>query len=194
MLWFALTSLALAGRWDDVDANIYAEVDINAPYEVVQDQLLDLRTLELYSDECVSELTIGAPSIGYGAPFRMRFHAGPWSRLVEGRIAEVGARYVDVEHTGKYGFTTRYLLEPSEDGTGTHLKMTTFLDPPPWPFKPIFYRKVRPGWTACHDELVTALAAELDGRQRDAAPVEASEAPAELETSGAIDPIDISDE
>ena len=159
-----LFSLALAGKWDGHESNIVAEVDIDAPIEVVLEQFLDLHTLDLYSDECLSEKTIGEPNHGFGAPFRVRYHAGPWSRLVEGQIADIGHRHVDWEHTGNYGFTTRYAVTPSEDGPGSHVVMTTFLGTPVWPFRGLFFTRVRPGWTACHAELLAAVAAELDGQ------------------------------
>lgn len=160
----ALMSLALAGKWDGMEADIVAEVTVNASVPVVRAQFEDLHTLDLYSDACASERIIGEPSAHVGAPFRVRYDAGPWSRLAEGTIADVGHQYVDWEHTGRYGFTTRYQFAEDVATSGTVVTMTTFLDTPPWPFMGIFFKRVRPGWAACHHELLTAVAAKLDGQ------------------------------
>lgn len=159
-----LTSLALAGKWDGMEADIVAEVTMNAAMPVIREQFEDLHTLDLYSDDCASERMIGEPSAHVGAPFRVRYDAGPWSRLAEGTISEVGHQYVDWDHTGRYGFTTRYQFAEDPATSGTVVTMTTFLDMPPWPFRGIFFKRVRPGWAACHHELLTAVAAKLDGQ------------------------------
>ncbi len=162
ILW--ITALALAGKWDGMEADIVAEVAVNAAMPVIREQFEDLHTLDLYSDACASERMIGEPSAHVGAPFRVRYDAGPWSRLAEGTISEVGHQYVDWEHTGRYGFTTRYQFTEDPETSETVVTMTTFLDTPPWPFRGIFFKRVRPGWAACHHELLTAVADKLNGQ------------------------------
>ncbi len=160
-------ALALAGKWDGMESNIVATTTIEAHVDTVRDKFADMDTMNLYPPDCVSELQLGEPRQGYGAPFRVRYHAGPWTRLVEGRVEEVGHRHVDVEHVGRFGFTTRYAVEvpqgaQASDGGPVNVTMTTFIDHPPWPFRKAFYTRVRPGWTACHDSLLAAVKAELE--------------------------------
>ena len=160
-----LVAVAAAGKWDGLEADIVAEVVMDAPAPIIREQFEDLTTLELYSDDCVSELQIGEPAAHQGAPFRVRYHAGPWSRLAEGVISDVGHQYVDWEHTGRYGFTTRYQFESIPDGEGTRVTMTTFLEAPVWPFKGLFFKRVRPGWADCHHELLLAVSERVAGRR-----------------------------
>lgn len=169
-------ALASAGKWSGVNADVVAETVVHAELQAVRGQFLDLGTLELYPDECTSGLVIGEPRSGYGAPFRIRYHAGVWTRFVEGKIDEVGPRHVDLDHTGKFGFVTRYELSTVEGGT--RVVMTTFLDPPVWPFKGPFYTKVRPAWTACHAGLLAAVKRVVEARAGEAPTLEpAVEAP-----------------
>jgi len=154
-MWVLLATLALAGKWDGADPNIIATTVVSGSVDALIAQLSDTQTLRLFPDDCVSELTLGDPGSGYGAPFRVRYRAGPWSRLVEGHVSDVGRRHVDLTHVGRFGFTTRFALVPQ--GDQTEVTMTTFLDPPPWPFKRAFYTRVRPAWTQCHADLLAAL-------------------------------------
>ena len=154
-----LALAAFAGKWDGQDPNIEARLVVDSTVEDLLAATSDTHVLELLPDRCVSELTLGEPTSGYGAPFRVRYHAGSWTRLVEARVAEVGHRHVDLEHVGRFGFTTRFGLVPVDDGI--EVTMTTFLDPPPWPFKRAFYTKVRPAWASCHADLLTALAGSV---------------------------------
>lgn len=163
MIWM-LAAAALAGRWDDEPTNIEATVHTDASVEDVMPLFTDLATLEQYPEDCISELTLGEPSSGYGARFRVRYHAGPWTRLVEGHIADVGHQHVDLEHEGRYGFTTRLQVSRDDEQGGSTIAMTTFLDPPPWPFKKAFYTRVRPAWAACHAALVESISASAGDR------------------------------
>jgi uncharacterized protein YndB with AHSA1/START domain len=162
MVWLLVIGSAFAGKWEGVNGDVVAERDIAAPAAAVYAAVSDLRAFgEVFPDSCADEWVVGAPSAGLGARATVRYDVSMVHRRLPAEITRAEPdRVVDVDHAGKKGFTTRFELAPTETG-GTHLRMTTFLSPPPWPFRPAYFRKVQPAWRACQAQALDGVAARV---------------------------------
>ncbi len=161
MHFLLLILSALAGKWDGVPSDIAASGSVSASPEQVYEHLLSLDNLHaLFSEACVSEWENGNKSSGFGATAAVRYDFGPMHRRLALTISKgEPGRYLDLDHPGKKGFVTRFMLAPS--ATGTAVEMTTRLNPPPWPVKSVFYNRVMPEWKACYEAALTQLDAAL---------------------------------
>lgn len=158
MTWWWI-GLALAGRWDGHPSDIEAQAVIDAPPEQLYEVLVDLRSLEaLLPDHCATDFVYGERTVGEGATVRLTYHADVLHRRLDATLTRAEEpRLVDVDHAGNKGFVTRFVLAPEADGT--RVTMTSFLNPPPWPFRRVFYTRVRPAWTQCYLDALAELQA-----------------------------------
>ena len=165
-----LAGLALASSpWADLDADIRAEQVVPAPPEEVYAHLIDLRTLErIFPERCLSEVRVTEPPKGLGATVELTYHAAAMNRRLLGTLVEAieptgpGAGRIDIDHASARGFVTRFLLHP-EGEEATRVEMTSYLNPPPWPFRRMFYTRVRPAWTQCYHDALEGLAEVVGG-------------------------------
>jgi hypothetical protein len=158
-MWCILAvGAALAGSFEGVDSNVIAERTMPVAAEVLYGRLLDLRALQqLIPDDCASDWTFGATSVGLGGTARVTYHAAGMHRRVDAVVSKAeDPRTIDIDHAGQRGFVTRYLLEP--DAIGTHVTITTYINAPSWPFRGYYFRNVHPAWEGCHERTLTNLA------------------------------------
>jgi hypothetical protein len=154
-LWVCL---AWAGKWDGVESNIVSKATIALPPAAVYARIDDWNGVRaIYDVDCVTDWVIGDPTGGVGAQARMTYNHRMMHRRLTAKITKlIDGRYVDLDHLGNKGFVTRFEL--SETPTGTAVTMTTYTNPPPWPFKPYFFKKVKPAWEACQEKAMANLA------------------------------------
>jgi carbon monoxide dehydrogenase subunit G len=158
LLWLA-ASLAFAdpSRWANRDPDVSATATIQAPPAAIHAVLMDPHVLErLFPPECASDYDYTDPKDAR-AVVRLTYHAAMLHRRLDA-MAPVAkaANVVEVEHLGNKGFYTQWALKPGDDGT--EVQMTTYLQPPPWPFRRYYYAHVRPAWVQCHVEALDQLA------------------------------------
>jgi len=157
LLWLA-ASIALAGpgKWADRNADVSATATVHAPPAVIRKVLTDPHVLEhLYPSSCATDYDYDEPK-DPKATVCLIYTAGPMHRRLDAMAPEgKGPTVVQVEHLGNKGFVTRWTLTPEDDAT--EVQMSTYLQPPPWPFRRIFYTRVRPAWVQCHVEALQQL-------------------------------------
>jgi hypothetical protein len=164
-MWLLLViGPALAGKWDGKNGDVVANVDVSAPPEVVYPLVSDLAVFrEIWPESCVDDWLVGAQTSGQGARATITYHIDVLRRRLSAVISSAQPdRVVDVDHEGKKGFVTRFQLEPSAEGT--HVTMTTFLDPPKWPLTAPFFTRIQPAWQTCQQGALDALAARVGSK------------------------------
>ncbi len=164
MLWTVLLTVALAGRWDDVDPDIEAVRVVAAPPEVVWTQLANTHTLEsIFPRACIQDWVHGESHAGLGATVSMTYRWDVVRRRLAATIEDgrEGA-WFDLLHHGNKGFTTRFKTEPTEGGT--KVTVHTWVTPPPWPIKARYFKTIQPAWTTCCVDALAALEADLAAR------------------------------
>ncbi len=158
MLWLLLTlCTALAGRWDDHPSDVVVERTIEAPAEVLLSSVSQFRHLsQLFPEHCVEDWAIGSPSVA-----RLTYHMGPMRRRLTAKVSRVEAgRLVEIDHEGDKGFVTQFRFEPR--GGATHVTLATWMNPPPRPFRRIYFKRVHPAWTQCYAEALEELAERVE--------------------------------
>lgn len=159
MSYLILILSSFAGKWDGVSADVSVSGTVSASPDVVYAHLLDLNHLRaLFTEECVGEWENGNRSAGFGATAAVRYDFGAMHRRLSLTVSKgEPGRYLDLDHPGNKGFVTRFMLTPGADGASTTVEMTTRLNPPPWPVKGTFYKRVQPEWTTCYQTFLTRL-------------------------------------
>jgi hypothetical protein len=157
-VWWCIAA-AWAGKWDGVDSNVTSTATIAAPPADVYGRIDDWNGLRaIFDAECVNDWIVGDQAEGIGAEARMTYHNAMMHRRLTAKVAKlVPDRYVDLEHLGNKGFVTRFELKPAGEGA-TEVTMTTYTNPPPWPFKAYYFKRVKPAWTTCQDRALANLA------------------------------------
>ncbi|MEZ4238320.1 MAG: hypothetical protein R3F59_19640 [Myxococcota bacterium] len=110
--------------------------------------------------DCATDWQIYEPSTGVGAQSEATYTFGPLRRHRYGAIQrdEPGVVF-ETEHLGNRGWFTQVQYHDLGDGR-TEVTLRTPLSEPKWPFRGVFYKKVRPAWVGCYERAMTAL----DGR------------------------------
>ena len=157
-MWMLLTSLALAGKWDGVNGDVVNHATINAPASALYEYLLDLHHFHaLFPDDCMSRWEDGAQTSGFGASATLRYDIEAMHRKLTVNLKQGSpGRYLDFEHPGNKGFTSRWLFTEKEGAT--EVELNTGINPPPWPFKAYYFTVVKPEWERCQGEALKALA------------------------------------
>lgn len=142
-------------------ADIVSERVVSASPEALAAVLLDLsRYATALPPACVGRLKIGTPATGLGAKARIRYDMAAMHRNLDMTVsrADVSATraVVDFDHASDRGFITRWFLESQADGT--HVKVTTAINPPPWPFTKYYFDAVKPEWDTCQGQIVENVA------------------------------------
>ncbi len=163
----ALLCLAAGPASAAEKADVRASRSVNAEPRAIFEYLLDLRNQDaLWPEGCTKGIELGETVMGVGATMAITYKVGLWRRSLDARISRAlpGER-IDIDHTGNRGFTTTWTLQPQQ-GT-TRVTVDTWVTAPPRPFVGAYEKRIRPGWTACHegalDQLARAMAQE--GRQ-----------------------------
>ena len=157
-MWVAV---AFGGTWDGKSGDVVAQRDIAVAPEILFPLTADLAVFQLiFPADCATDWILGATSSGSGARATVRYDiAGVRRKLSAVITVATASRLVDIDHEGKKGFITRFELVPNVAG-GTHVTMSTFLNPPPKPFQGIYFKKVQPAWNICQVKALDALAAK----------------------------------
>ncbi len=155
MRWW-LIGLALAGSGDEKSGDVRAEKVIEAPLEVIQAEIDSVKDLvRLFEDDCVTKVSFTPRSDGT-EDLHLTYLAGPMRRSLTAHLLESVPGRVDFDHPGRKGFVTRVALTELSE-THTRVQLTSYLNPPPWPFRKVYFRDVQPAWEACYDEVLQAL-------------------------------------
>lgn len=159
-MWLLLSSLALAGKWDGVNADIVTHATVAASPSTISTFLSDVKNYrKIVPMDCIGWWLDGKQTVGVGANAEVRYDMGLMHRRVLLNVKAASERYVDYEHPGKKGFTTRFLLTATE--TGTTIDMTSGFNPPPRPVRGYYYKVVKPEWERCQTLTLAALAEAL---------------------------------
>lgn len=148
MVTVLLVLLGVAAA-DVGDVRASAEVALSG--EAITSALSDFSRWEaLFPSDCVAKVAVGEPSAGEGARARLTYTPGPMRRRLTAvvKVVEPGRR-VDVDHDGNKGFVTRFMIGDSE-GETRQVTAQTYINPPPWPLRAMYYNKVVPAWEACY--------------------------------------------
>lgn len=157
--FLAAPALAAGPGGDDAlpDADIVAAAVVSADPARLTALASDLQRLEaLWPEDCTRKWVHGAKSSGVGASAELVYTMGPMKRRLAVTVSRVEeGRLVELDHAGKKGFITRLSLKPGEVGTAAELH--TWIQPPPKPFRKMYFNKVQPEWQACQAGLLEAL-------------------------------------
>lgn len=157
-----LVPLALAGKWDGAETDIYAERVVPAPRDAVFAYLLDLAHLRaIFPTDCVGLWEPGIRTFGEGASAIVRYDVAAMHRKLAMTLVRADApSLIDFDHLGPRGFITRWSLSENESG-GTKVRIETPLNAPPDPFRGYYQNVVRPGWIECYSRTLDNLAGAL---------------------------------
>lgn len=173
LLWLAAAlAFAGSGRWAGRDADITATATMAASPAAIRSVLDDPHVLErIFPSDCASDFDYDHPKDPKAA-VRLTYHAAMMHRRLDAMAPVVRTpNVVEINNLGNKGFFTRWTMKP--EGDRTEVKMETYLQPPPWPFRRYFYVHVRPAWVQCH---VRALD-QLGNLARESAITEQSPSP-----------------
>jgi hypothetical protein len=152
-------SMAAAGKWAGKNADVVAVRVLPADAPVLYERLLDLETFRaMLPADCAGDWELAEARKGVGAHGTVRYDIAGMHRKLDFVLSETEApRRIDLDHLGNRGFVTRMTLRPVENGT--EVGLTTYLEPPRWPFTAYFYKKVQPAWVDCYERALQNLAA-----------------------------------
>ena len=153
-----MMTAALAGKWSDTNADIVVEQVVVQSRTEVFEALSDLGRVKAAAPQsCMEEWALGVPSAGVGAKAIVTYHMGMMRRRLTLNVVRAEQEQVVTwDHPEKKGFTTQIVLS-DEDGGGTRVKLGTYINAPPWPFKPYYFNRVQPEWAACYEGLLNNL-------------------------------------
>jgi len=155
-----VSTLALAGKWDDAPTDVEARTTLQAPAEKVHAALADLRSFaQLLPADCAKDWEFTATTKGVGSRARVTYTYGPLKRtLTANVVGDEPGRLWRVDHEDeKKGFFIQVTYPTTPNPSVTSVVLSTPLNPPPWPLKPAFYKKVLPAWEGCYARTLQAL-------------------------------------
>lgn len=154
-LW--AVGVAFGNPWEGRVADVSSTRGIPAPADAVYAQLVDFEALQqVFPADCATEWAVGPEHAGVGARAVVTYRMASLKRRLTATLSKAEPdRVVDLDHEGKKGFVTRFELAPAANGT--RVTLTTFLNQPPWPFRGVFFNRVRPAWIDCWDRALIAL-------------------------------------
>ncbi len=158
-MWLLLCGLVFAGgKYNDVNSDVVVERDLPQSQEELFALFSDFPAMsKVFPADCVEQWGFGVPSKGMGATTIMTYHMGPMKRRLTAKVIKANEHYhVEWDHEGKKGFVTQFVLSEGAGGK-THVKLGTYVAMPPWPFKPVYFKKVKPAWEDCYDRALISL-------------------------------------
>ncbi len=163
MLWLLFVTVATAANpkpWDGMSSDIVIERDIPVSVDVLVPKLSDLKFAEeIFPEDCVYEWAHGTTSAGLGGLARVTYHMGNMKRRLTAKVTRVENHVVEYDHDGKKGFITQWRL--TADGPSTKVSLGTYINAPPWPFRPMYFKKIHPKWTNCYERAMDNLNAAV---------------------------------
>jgi hypothetical protein len=159
-----LLALAHAGKWDDAPTDVVVRANLPAPADQVHHTLADLKVLaQLLPADCAKDWEFTSTTRGVGSRARVTYTYGPLKRTLTAQVVndESGRLWrIDHDHEKK-GFFIQFTYPPMQAPDLTAVELTTPLNPPPWPLKGAFFKKVRPAWEDCYNRLLQNLQAKV---------------------------------
>jgi len=151
--------LALGIASDQSD--VHAEIPFNGDAGEVVRLLSDVpRLREILPEDCARKW-VGSGT-GVGSSFEVTYTMGWWKRRLEATITRADARQgVEWDHHGNRGFVTRWTVTGNENGSV--LGVTTWIHPPPWPFKRTYYKRIKPRWELCYRQALDYVVDQVSG-------------------------------
>lgn len=154
---------ASAKTWPPSDVIAKAQLPVGA--DLLFAQLSDLRVHQaVWMGNCGADWAVGSPATGVGAQAALTVTVGSWQRPLQAALTRADAPQldtpfpgrVDLDHAGKKGFVQTWTLTPL-GAAGTAVELHTYIAAPPFPFRRAYFRKIQPGWQACHAKAIQAL-------------------------------------
>lgn len=147
--------LSMIAFADDSDSDVTATAILEHPRSELAAHLRSTTGHEaLLPASCVSEWEHGLQPTG---PARMTYRILSFKRRLTAKIVERDPDHViELDHEGSKGFVTRWVLDEVAPGR-TQVTLTTYLNPPGWPFRRYYSEKVQPLWTECYVQALQAL-------------------------------------
>jgi len=157
MLLLSLSALA-ASPWADANADIVAERLLPAPAATIADKLDSTEDIAaILPTECTVDWLHTDPL----GPARVTYQIKSFKRRLTAKLSiPRPKRVIELDHEGKKGFVTRFLLTEVPD-EGTRVQLTTFLNGPGWPLRKYYYETVQPQWVACYEQALITLEEEV---------------------------------
>ncbi|MCB9691430.1 MAG: SRPBCC family protein [Alphaproteobacteria bacterium] len=116
-------------------------------------RLRDTTSLAALFADCTVDWEHGVTPKG---PARVTYRIMSFRRRLTATVSERDPDHViELDHAGAKGFVTRFTLTP--EGEGTSVAITTYLNPPGWPFRKYYYDTVMPAWRSCYEAALTRL-------------------------------------
>ncbi|MBN2797931.1 MAG: SRPBCC family protein [Deltaproteobacteria bacterium] len=161
MIWIALIGAALAGRWDEANADVSAWREIPAPADAIYRTLSDLHALEgLFPPSCAQDWAHGEITEGIGASASVTYRWDVVRRRLHMTLTQAERdRWIDLDHEGPKGFVTRFAIEGQ--GASSKVEVTSYINPPPWPLQGRYFLTIQPIWTNCYVELLQNLEQQM---------------------------------
>lgn len=159
--WTLAMGLALAGPWDNKNADVSAWRELPAAPHDVYLALTDLPTLaRLMPQSCAQDWEFGEVSAGLGATASVTYRWDVVRRRLNATLTKTQRdAWLDLDHAGSKGFVTRFTLEPKDQHT--RVTVTSYVNPPPWPLKGRFFQTIQPIWTNCYVDPLANLELSL---------------------------------
>ncbi len=162
VVWL-MVAVAWGGKWDGETGDVEVEATVPAPASQVHAELADLQTFrDLLPEHCATDWVLRSPTQGVDATAEVKYTLGPLRRRLTAVITrDEPGRLFQIEHAGNRGWYTRFTYEEGATDDTTVVTLLTPLNPPPWPFRGPFFRKVKPAMTHCYTEALGRLAERL---------------------------------
>ena len=155
ILWSLILGLALAQGSSDIEAARPFDGDREALVALLSD-VDQLPTV--FPETCTRNWEGNGK--GVGSTFEVTYSIGWWKRRLQGTVTRADVRQgIEWEHHGNRGFITRWFVEPSDNGD--QLKVKTWIQAPPWPFKKTYYKRIKPRWELCYRRALDVVAERL---------------------------------
>jgi hypothetical protein len=159
-----LATPAEAGKWDDAPSDVEVRTTIAASPEQVHRTLADLEVLaELLPPDCAKDWEFTANTRGVGSRARVTYTYGPLKRTLTAQVVnDEPGRLWRIDHADdKKGFFIQVTYPTTPNPGVSSVVLSTPLNPPPWPLKGAFFKKVRPAWEDCYTRALEGLAAKV---------------------------------
>lgn len=155
VVWFVAS--ALAGKWDGAETDVRVTRSIAADPETIHQGLDDLRKFNvLWPEDCATDFSYGPVTKGREAFGQIRYTYGPLRRRLDQSVErDEPGLVMEVHHAGKRGWVNQVTYAPVDGGT--EVTLLTPLNAPPWPFKGVFFKEIRPAMIECGQRWLEAL-------------------------------------
>jgi len=145
-------SLAFADEPSNIEAIRPFDGDMSVVVEVLSDPE---KMAELLPERC-GRVVSANEGRGKGASFRIVYTMALWKRRLDADVTRATVEQgIEWDHQGNRGFITRW-RQAEVDGMPS-LVVTTWMNPPPWPFKRYYFKTIKPRWELCYRQMLDGL-------------------------------------